>query len=157
MQFSLLQGLVALCLPALARGTVFDVSELEWTLKNTNGTIVIPASVPSQAHLDLYRAGIITEPLLESNGASLIYGHWRQFNRLIVDFTQRWVANESVWTYTADLSSWAGESGQNTTDKTLLVFYGIDTIANIVCQNLLPSFSICSSPADVRRAPIGLG
>lgn len=61
-------GLAALILPTLTLGYIFDLSELHWTLKNQNGTIVIPASVPSQAHLDLLNAGIITEPLLGING-----------------------------------------------------------------------------------------
>ena len=47
---------------------VFSLSDLQWSLKNANGSIVIPGSVPSQAHLDLLRAGIITEPLLGING-----------------------------------------------------------------------------------------
>ena len=46
-----------------------------------------------------------------------------------VDFTQRWIVNDN-WTYTADISPFT----QNFTNDTraLLVFYGIDTIANIV-------------------------
>ncbi|THH07222.1 hypothetical protein EW145_g3531 [Phellinidium pouzarii] len=106
--------LAALSLSALALAQKFSLSDLQWTLKNQNGSIVVPGQVPSQAHLDLFRAGIITEPLLEAN-----------------DFTQRWVANES-WTYTASLSPLL--SGLPTNDsslKTLLVFYGIDTVANI--------------------------
>ncbi|KIM78863.1 glycoside hydrolase family 2 protein [Piloderma croceum F 1598] len=105
--------LIALYLPALALAAIFDLSQLHWTLKNQNGTIVIPASVPSQAHLDLLAAGLITEPLLGIN-----------------DFTERWIADDN-WTYTADLSPWSSETVQNASGKTLLVFYGIDTIANI--------------------------
>jgi len=48
-----------------------------------------------------------------------------------VDFTERWIADDN-WTYTADLSLWRNESVRNPSVKTLLVFYGIDTIANIV-------------------------
>ena len=46
-----------------------------------------------------------------------------------VDFTQRFIVNDN-WTYTADISPFT----QNFTNDTraLLVFYGIDTIANIV-------------------------
>jgi beta-mannosidase len=58
-------GLVA---PQLAFAAVFDLSKLSWTLKNQNGSIVIPALVPSQVHLALLKAGIITEPLLGING-----------------------------------------------------------------------------------------
>jgi beta-mannosidase len=54
-----------------AFGTLFDLSNLHWTLKNQNGSIQIPArGPPSQAHLDLLNAGIITEPLLGINGES---------------------------------------------------------------------------------------
>lgn len=50
-------------------GTLFDLSNLQWTLKNQNHSIQIPAKgPPSQAHLDLLDAGIITEPLLGING-----------------------------------------------------------------------------------------
>ncbi|KAM5539879.1 hypothetical protein V8D89_006382 [Ganoderma adspersum] len=97
--------------PTLVSADVLSLSGLRWSLRNANGSIVIPAKVPSQAHLDLLDAGIITEPLLGIN-----------------DFTQRWIVNDN-WTYTADITPLT----QNLTkDQTaLLVFYGIDTIANI--------------------------
>ncbi|KAK1231122.1 hypothetical protein PQX77_005767 [Marasmius sp. AFHP31] len=106
---------ILLYLPIFASASVFDLSDLNWTLKSKNGSVVVPGRVPSQAHLDLTRAGVITEPLLEIN-----------------DFTERWVAEEN-WTYTADLSPFfqtvnTTASGQS---QTLLVFWGIDTIANI--------------------------
>ena len=57
------------CLLSSAAGALFDLSQLHWTLKNQNGTIQIPANgPPSQAHLDLLNAGLITEPLLGING-----------------------------------------------------------------------------------------
>lgn len=60
---------VALLYTPAARAEVFDLSNLSWTLKNQNGSISIPASgPPSQAHIDLLNAGIITEPLLGING-----------------------------------------------------------------------------------------
>ncbi|KAL6303534.1 glycoside hydrolase [Sparassis latifolia] len=110
---SLLRALVAVCLPTLALAEVFSLSDLQWTLRNGNGSIVIPAKVPSQAHLDLLDAGIITEPLLGIN-----------------DYTQRWIANDS-WTYTADLTPFTRALSPNVNKSTLLVFYGLDTIANI--------------------------
>lgn len=62
-------GLLAAGLsPALVSAEVLSLSSLKWSLKNGNGSIVIPAKVPSQAHLDLLEAGIITEPLLGING-----------------------------------------------------------------------------------------
>jgi hypothetical protein len=61
--------LLILSLCADASEALFDLSNLQWTLKNQNGTIQIPArGPPSQAHLDLLNAGIITEPLLGING-----------------------------------------------------------------------------------------
>lgn len=48
---------------------VFSLSDLQWSLSNANGSIVVPGSLPSQVHLDLQRAGIITEPLLGINGS----------------------------------------------------------------------------------------
>ncbi|KAJ7461128.1 glycoside hydrolase family 2 protein [Mycena latifolia] len=91
---------------------VFDLSSLEWTLLNQNGSIAVPGTLPSQAHLDLTRAGIITEPLLGLN-----------------DFTERWVFMDN-WTYTADLAPVLA-SGLDAADQILLVFYGLDTVANI--------------------------
>ncbi|KAG6909672.1 hypothetical protein DXG01_016079 [Tephrocybe rancida] len=99
-----------------AYSAIFDVAQLEWTLKNKNGSIEISASgPPSQAHLDLLKAGIITEPLLGIN-----------------DFTQRWIIDDQ-WTYTADLAPFrhALALDSDTRQSTLLVFYGIDTVANI--------------------------
>ncbi|KAJ3551099.1 hypothetical protein NM688_g4934 [Phlebia brevispora] len=115
----MLAFLLAAVLPGVVLGSVFSLSELSWTLKNANGSIAIPATVPSQAHLDLLRAGIITEPLLGIN-----------------EFTQRWIVNDN-WTYTADLTPFIhtlqGSEASDTpqAERALLVFYGIDTIANI--------------------------
>ncbi|KAG0707047.1 glycoside hydrolase family 2 protein [Suillus ampliporus] len=105
--------LLAYNLAPLAAAQVFDLSDLQWTLKNQNGSIVVPGSLPSQAHLDLFEAGIINDPLLGIN-----------------EFTERWVINDN-WTYTADLTPFTQNCKSDTSDKTLLVFYGIDTIANI--------------------------
>lgn len=71
---ALLSFLLLFSLLRYASAAIFDLSELSWTLRNENGSIVIPGRVPSQAHLDLLSANIITEPVLEIN-----------------DFTQRWV------------------------------------------------------------------
>lgn len=64
-----LSKLLLASLLGLARGNIFDLSQLQWTLRNQNGSIQIPASgPPSEAHIDLLKAGIITEPLLGING-----------------------------------------------------------------------------------------
>ncbi|TBU26640.1 glycoside hydrolase [Dichomitus squalens] len=111
MWFGQLSLLAAGLAPVLVSADVFSLSGLDWTLKNENGSIVIPAKIPSQAHLDLLDAGIITEPLLGIN-----------------DFTQRWIVNDN-WTYTADISPLTQHLTNDA--RALLVFYGIDTIANI--------------------------
>ncbi|KAI0733020.1 glycoside hydrolase superfamily [Fomitopsis betulina] len=110
-----LAALFAACLPVLALADVYSLSDLFWTLRNGNGSIVIPAKIPSQAHLDLLAAGIIEEPLLEQN-----------------EYFDRWIVNDS-WTYTAELTPFTQTvpHGEQQKTKTLLVFYGLDTIANI--------------------------
>ncbi|KAI0030346.1 glycoside hydrolase [Vararia minispora EC-137] len=81
----------------MATNGVFSLSDLQWSLSNANGSIVVPGSLPSQVHLDLKRAGVITEPLLGIN----------------------------------DISPFFESIQESPPDTTLLIFYGIDTIANI--------------------------
>ena len=64
---------------------VFDLSKANWTLSNSIYNISVPGSVPSQAHLDLYRAGVIPDPY---------FG--------LGDFDLRWVV-ETNWTYSTVL------------------------------------------------------
>ncbi|KAH9858500.1 glycoside hydrolase family 2 protein [Lenzites betulinus] len=98
----------------LVGADILSLSELNWTLQNAAGTIRVPAQQPSQVHLDLKAGGIITEPLLGIN-----------------DFTQRWIVPEN-WVYQADLSSVIAQHPQpDNGNRTLLVFYGLDTVANI--------------------------
>lgn len=52
------------------------------------------------------------------------------------DFTQRWIVDDD-WTYTADLQPYL--SRLNTEQTTLLVFHGLDTVANIVRSSPQPS------------------
>lgn len=70
------------CFPLLALAHLFDLSGLDWSLKSQNGSIVIPGSVPSQAHLDLLNAGIITEPLLGINGENQYDNMFTRFVRI---------------------------------------------------------------------------
>ncbi|VDB87113.1 unnamed protein product [Peniophora sp. CBMAI 1063] len=115
----------------MASSGVFSLSDLQWSLSNANGSIVVPGSLPSQVHLDLERAGVITEPLLGINGAVAIFTHAKTTNSPSdVDFTQRWIVYDN-WTYTADISPFLNFQFNSTSDATLLVFYGIDTVANI--------------------------
>lgn len=69
MPWSIAVATLLLAYPLTVFGDVLNLASLDWTLKNQNGTIAIPAKIPSQAHLDLLREGIITEPLLGINGA----------------------------------------------------------------------------------------
>ena len=43
-------------------GSTKDSSGSPWTLRNHNGTLVLPATVPGVVHLDLLRAKKIAEP-----------------------------------------------------------------------------------------------
>lgn len=134
----LLKALCALvaAFPLFARSEVFDLADLKWNLKNENGSISVPASIPSQAHLDLLKAGIITEPLLGINGQLRNTGSMiKLVAHVSLDFTQRWIINDN-WTYTADLSPLVSQAFKSKA-RTLLVFYGIDTIANIVSREVL--------------------
>ena len=55
-----LAGLIAYS--TLSTQTVIDLSLHEWTLQNLPLNISVPASLPSQAHLDLYAAQVIGDP-----------------------------------------------------------------------------------------------
>lgn len=70
---------------ALAQNTV-NFSDLKWHLTNSDGNVSIPASFPSQSHLDIYAAGVTSDPL---------YG--------MGDTDQLWV-QRSNWTYSTTLS-----------------------------------------------------
>ena len=41
---------------------VIDLSRNDWTLENLPLNISVPGSVPSQAHLDLYAAQVVSDP-----------------------------------------------------------------------------------------------
>ena len=47
---------------AVAAQNVIDLSGNGWTLQNPSLNISVPASLPSQAHLDLYAAQVIGNP-----------------------------------------------------------------------------------------------
>lgn len=53
-------GVIALS--AMSTQTVIDLSGNDWTLQNLPLNISVPASLPSQVHLDLYAAQIIGDP-----------------------------------------------------------------------------------------------
>ncbi|KAI1109677.1 glycoside hydrolase family 2 protein [Nemania sp. NC0429] len=99
---------------AIARAqSTYDLSNVRWTL--TNGVnVTVPGHLPSQAHLDLYAAGVIGDPL---------YG----FN----DVNQQWV-QRSNWTWT---SGPINGLDRNDRSQTFLVFEGLDTFVEIKLCN----------------------
>ena len=50
-------------IPMIIAQNVIDLSKSEWKLTNPPyNNISVPGAVPSQAHLDLYAAGVISDP-----------------------------------------------------------------------------------------------
>lgn len=88
---------------------VTDLSSHDWTLSNNALNISVPGSLPSQAHLDLFAAGVIGDPYHDLN-----------------EFNLRWVV-WSNWTYSAVLQDLAKTKGTST----WLQFNGLDTFASI--------------------------
>lgn len=72
---------------SLTTAKVFNLSEANWTVSSPGNDSVqaVKGNVPSQAHLDLFAAGLIPDPYFGLN-----------------DFDLRWVA-KSNWSYTAEL------------------------------------------------------
>ncbi|KAF2170649.1 glycoside hydrolase family 2 protein [Zasmidium cellare ATCC 36951] len=96
---------------------VIDLSGNGWTLKSQNGSISVPASIPSQQYIDLYASNTIDDPLYGLNNVNL-----------------DWVRDQN-WTYSRSVSQlrtggprggWRG--GQT---STYLVFEGLDTFTTI--------------------------
>ena len=54
--------IVLLCTARVISQKVIDLSGNDWTLENLPLNISVPGSVPSQAHLDLYAAQVISDP-----------------------------------------------------------------------------------------------
>ena len=52
----------SISLAASSLQTVIDLCGNDWTLQNLPLNISVPASLPSQAHLDLYAAQVIGDP-----------------------------------------------------------------------------------------------
>jgi beta-mannosidase len=96
---------------------VLDLTTHPWTLSNDALNISVPARLPSQAHLDLFAAGVIGDPYHDLN-----------------DFNLRWVAL-SNWTYSSGpikgLSSGSGKVDGDSNSSTWLLFDGLDTFASI--------------------------
>lgn len=63
---------------------IIDLSGTGWMVSNVGLNVSVQGRLPSQAHLDLYAAGVIGDPLHGLN-----------------DFSFRWIAR-SNWTYTSE-------------------------------------------------------
>lgn len=68
-----------------ASRNIMDLGSKNWTLTGPN--VTVPGFVPSQAHLDLFAAGVIGNPLHGENDTELL-----------------WV-QRSNWTYSAMISN----------------------------------------------------
>ncbi|KII88068.1 glycoside hydrolase family 2 protein [Plicaturopsis crispa FD-325 SS-3] len=125
------RALFVCSLPVLGLASTFSLSDLQWTLRNEDGSITVPGRVPSQTHLDLWRAGVIEDPL-----------------RGINDFKQRWITDHD-WTYTADLSPFTSKHAQNSSDKTLLTLAGhpVAWVNNQFQQHVFDVSAALASPS----------
>ncbi|KAJ7347940.1 glycoside hydrolase family 2 protein [Mycena albidolilacea] len=94
---------------------VTDLTGSGWTLRSQNGSISIPASVPSQQYIDLYKAHVIGDPLYGLNNTE-----------------QSWVPLQN-WTYTSRALTDLQLTGA--LSSTYLVFQGLDTFAHITLCN----------------------
>ncbi|KAK4507591.1 hypothetical protein PRZ48_001326 [Zasmidium cellare] len=86
-----------------------DLSGTGWTLRSQNGSIEVPARVPSQQFLDLFAAGVIGDPLYGLNNTY-----------------ETWVRDQN-WTYSRPVRELQAAPGTTT----LLVFQGLDTFTTI--------------------------
>ncbi|GAB7352815.1 hypothetical protein MBLNU459_g3430t1 [Dothideomycetes sp. NU459] len=99
----------ALLLGSAHAQSTISLSGSDWTLVNPELNLSVPASFPSQAHLDLYASQVIGDPYYGLN-----------------DFNLRWVA-WSNWTYTS-----APIAGlKSNASSTWLLFNGLDTFTSI--------------------------
>jgi len=90
----------------------------DWTLTNPSLNITVPASLPSQAHLDLYNNQVIGDPYYGLN-----------------NFNLRWVA-WSDWSYKSCPIIGLSEDSEST----WLVFDGLDTFASVfLCSRYVGS------------------
>ncbi|KAF5866606.1 hypothetical protein ETB97_010699 [Aspergillus alliaceus] len=102
-------ALLASSIPTTLGQHVRDLSNEKWTLSSEALNRTVPGSFPSQAHLDLLKAGVIDEPYHGLN-----------------DFNLRWIP-ESNWTYTSD----GIKDLLKDAKSTWLVFDGLDTFATV--------------------------
>ncbi|THW70649.1 glycoside hydrolase family 2 protein [Aureobasidium pullulans] len=102
-------AIAATLLPKVFAQNIISLSGHDWILSNSDLNISCPASLPSQAHLDLHACQVIGSPYYGLN-----------------DFNLRFVAWAN-WTYTsAPISNLQANSS-----STWLVFNGLDTFTSI--------------------------
>lgn len=82
-----------------------------WTLRNANGSLAVPATVPGAALLDLVRAGLAPEPYAGTNVDAL-----------------GWVKREAWWTWTLEFDAEPALLGSARVE---LVAEGVDTVADV--------------------------
>jgi beta-mannosidase len=99
---------LACLLGSAATQQVTDLSTYGWTLRDATGNVSVPATIPSQAHLDLAAAGVVGQ---------LDYG--------LNDFELRWIWQQN-WTYSTTLDKLNHSAAQ-----TYLLFQGLDTFTSI--------------------------
>ncbi|KAL4935656.1 hypothetical protein BDV06DRAFT_123949 [Aspergillus oleicola] len=103
------QAVIASSITGSSGQQVHNLSAVEWTLSSSAINTTVPATLPSQVHLDLYKAGVIDDPYYGLNETELV-----------------WVAYAN-WTYTSEpIPNLSREQ-----DSTWLVFDGLDTFATI--------------------------
>nr|XP_028599354.1 beta-mannosidase isoform X3 [Podarcis muralis] len=108
---------VLLLLVALWRVGSTEVHSLQgsWRLSNGNGSLVLGGDVPGCVHTALLRHGLIQDP-------------YHRFN----DLAYAWISLDN-WTYSRDFKT---PFDIRTWQKVSLVFDGVDTVAQIVVNNV---------------------
>ena len=89
-------------------------SSVSWRAHSSNGSIVVPATVPGQIHLDLERAGVIGNTYANFN---------QQANAWVRE--DSWTF-ETNFTLSSEISGLIGRGGE-----VWLVFDGVDTLGRI--------------------------
>ncbi|XP_046906886.1 beta-mannosidase [Hypomesus transpacificus] len=87
----------------------------KWTLKNSNGTLSLTATVPGCVHSALLQQGMIKDPYFRFN-----------------DVAYKWIALEN-WTYT---TTFLVPPSLRAKQEVHLVFEGVDTVASITVNGI---------------------
>uniref|UniRef100_A0A8C6XH48 Beta-mannosidase n=1 Tax=Naja naja TaxID=35670 RepID=A0A8C6XH48_NAJNA len=101
--------------PSPAGGAAVRSLQGLWRLNNANGSLALKGEVPGCVHTALFREGLIQDP-------------YYRFN----DLDYRWISLDN-WTYSRTFKA---PFNISTWQKVILVFDGIDTVAQIVVNNI---------------------